>query len=357
MEQRRLATQRRVRRRRNLAGSAAALSIVAVGVAAVSANDGDVDVSTWGDVAQPLAAQTSAAVSTVIQAAPDSEAATTTTSMPTTLALPQGVLNIGPENEPSARGVMVDGWLLTSADALGADVADGDVITVSGPDGNAESFLMGRDPFTDVAVLELRTPEPDWGGAQQETAEATPGEAITLVPSGRTGSILESSGPSMRSDGHPLLSTLRTSIMADMPPGEVAVDSEGRVIGIAITAEGYLVEIVPWADATESARHLVQRGWPAAHRLGADINVEGDQLIVRSVDDIGQAIGLLPGDIITAVADTTVSDISAIVAALRSQPDDEPVTLSVQRDSENVELNVPPLEHTTEPVEATEENP
>ncbi len=366
MEQRR----RRARRRNQRLGGAAVVLLAAGFVVFDGWRGGKEDDSVGSVDADALSLQNS----DVGEAEPTTTATYATTAVSTTTTelppeeWPGGIaqLNVAqPTNaendpgdydtaDPEVRGIVIENMLLTSALAVG----DHSQLEYTTRSGTAQATWLGHDPFIDLAVFEASSGAGQWSGPV--CADPAVGDAITLQPSGLPGTVLSVAEPSMSSDGHPLVGTIRTTVMAPHGrdeqidaaprPGELAINEDGEAVGMVIASENYLVELAPISDLLEAGHRIAERGWPAAHRLWATIEDSPNGVAVIALDDSVDRPAepaFMAGDVIIEVGSSPTGTVNEVIEALRSQPADQPINVTVVRDGKDLEVHVPPYENAT----------
>jgi S1-C subfamily serine protease len=243
-------------------------------------------------------------------------------------------------------------------------VANGDSFLVELIDGTTvNATLVGRDPVQDVAVLQLELEDGQsvpgtlaWGDSDtvrpgdDVIAIGTPlGEFTNSVSAGVVGGVNRT-----LSDMNGSLDNL---IQHDAPissgnSGGPLLNMNGEVVGIntaaatgsqlnAVTTDG-----LGFAVASNSAKAIVDQLLADGSVSRPYLGIEGQPLVeghgVVSVEDGSPAdeAGLEPGDVITAIDGSAIDADNTLQSLLYThQPGDE-VTLTVQRDNDEITLQV-----------------
>ena len=275
-----------------------------------------------------------------------------------------------PETEPHiglGSGVIVSpaGYILTNNHV----VEGADEIVVQLSDGRqAAAQVIGTDPDTDLAVLRVQLPDlPAIVLGRSDTLQV--GDRVLAIgnPFGVgqtvTAGIVSALGRSQLG-----LNTFENFIQTDaaINPGNsggALVDVEGRLVGIntAIYSRsggsmgiGFAIPIATARDVMEAIVRdgRVTRGWigveprplePAwAEHLGLPPEVRG--IVVAGVLRDGPAAraGVAPGDVITHVGDTPVTDVPALLGAVAALKPGEPATLRLWRNGREHTLRLVP---------------
>jgi S1-C subfamily serine protease len=257
-----------------------------------------------------------------------------------------------------------DGYAITNSHVvddrpqLAAETNDGDRLRVE---------LVGDDPATDLAVIRLAAsglPHAQFGDSaalrvgQLVIAMGSPLGLQSTVSTG----VVSALGRSMRArDGRLIESVIQHA--APINPGNSGgplVDSRGRVIGIntaiialaqglgfaipSATAEWVLSEILAHGGVRRRQLGIVAqisrlpRTLVREHDLLADYGVEVRDVVPKSV---AARAGVLPGDIIVALAGRLVTSIDDLHRLLMTLPTHQEIELSLVRGNRLQTLVVP----------------
>lgn len=377
------------RRRRNgpiIATAAAATALMtaaAVGLGTVVVRSADDVVAAFGDAP--------AAVTQQVAPQPDGPAADATLDgtvdwgevaaavQPSVVAI---TVQAADGSGGEGSGVVLDGegHVLTNNHVVAA-AADGGQARVTLFDGRVlEATVVGLDPSTDLAVLQLADPPADLVPAQLgSSADVQVGDPVMAVgnPLGLSGTVttgivsaldrpVTTQGAGV-GGGEPVVTDAVQTDAAVNPgnSGGALVDAQGRVVGInssiatlggAGSASGSigLGFAIPVDVASSVADQLVADGTADHPRLGvyledatADV-ADGDWAGTRlgaGVTDIvpdspAQAAGLRAGDVVVAVDGRPTTGAEALTARVRALQPDDTVTLVVERDGQAQQVEV-----------------
>jgi S1-C subfamily serine protease len=277
----------------------------------------------------------------------------------------------GAAGEPGGLGsgvvITPDGYILTNDHVVHA----AQELTVRLSDGaGLAAALIGTDPATDLAVIRVTAsglPHATLGDSsllrvgQLVIAIGNPFGFQSTVSTG----VVSALGRALRSQEGRLIENIiqHTAPLNPGNSGGPLVDSRGRVVGlntaIIVMAQGIGFAIpsstAKWVVSQLISHGRVRRGYLGLagrqrpldrrlvrfHRLSKDYAVEA-----ISVDRQGPAglAGLRQGDLIVAIHDQAVAGVDDIHRFLAEWPVGQPVTLTVIRGRERLELPVVPAE-------------
>lgn len=212
------------------------------------------------------------------------------------------------------------GLVVTAEEVLEGE----DEVQVLAADGRAVAArLAGRDPSTDVALLQLDTAEfAEWADA----GRPRPGSLALLAGRSEESLIarlatVSAVGPSWKSRRG---GTIDARLTLDLRPGRrseggAVVAPDGRLIGIGVTSIRGAIAIptstIARAVATLAEKGYVPRGW-----LGLMLQPlpQGGGTIVMGVEPESPAasLGLLVGDVITTWDGEAVTGVAAVANRL-----------------------------------------
>ena len=254
-----------------------------------------------------------------------------------------------------------DGFVVTNNHV----VEDSNEVNVAFADGSTETGeVVGKDPATDVAVVRVNRnnlPAAKFGESrnvvvgQRAIAVGSPAGFQSTVTAGVISGLnreLPADVTGGRQDTS-LVGLIQTD--AAISPGNsggALADQNGEVIGIntaylppAETGAENIGFAIPSDTATSVADQLIQNGRATHPYLGislADLTPEAAQQFGISVDsgalvaDVesggpADSAGIQRGDVITALGSTQIKDSGDLVAAIRSYNPGDTVTLTVNR--------------------------
>jgi S1-C subfamily serine protease len=239
-------------------------------------------------------------------------------------------------------------------------------ISISFADGTtAEATLVGREPGADLAVLKVQTTSALTPLSQ--TNEIGAGELALVV--GRSpdsgvnaslGIISAKSGPWRTWRGGQLDAYIRLDArMFPQSSGGAVVNAQGQLLGIATSALSRIAGVaIPASTVANLTQKLLQRGFiprgyfgfaiqpvpiPEALKERLQLPTEGG-LIVLTIESGGPAdqAGILPGDIVTGIGDSSVGQIEDLQRFSDSNAIGTKVRMTVMRGGElnSLELTV-----------------
>lgn len=258
-------------------------------------------------------------------------------------------------------GVVVrpDGHILTNNHVI----ADADEILVALADGReSRARVVGTDPETDLAVLQIDTATPAVLELAPPGALAV-GDVVLAIGNpfgiGQTVSqgivsALGRYGLTDRAQSNPFEDFIQTDAAVNVGnSGGALVDTRGRLVGLnslIFSSSGSYQGIsfaIPAALAFSVLEDIIREGVVVRGWLGVEVEVApriGDEaggLLVAAIDPVGPAAraGMQPGDLIVALDDKpigTAREMAQHIAMLRPG---QRVTLGVLREDSIVELD------------------
>ena len=243
------------------------------------------------------------------------------------------------------------GVIVTAEEVLEAD----EDIKVTLPDGReVPASLAGRDPSTDVAALRF---QPD-GLPVAPTADVgslRAGHVVIAVASERGGPVASlgivahvgGAWHSMRGGTIDALLRLDLRLGAGAEGGAL-VDTQGRVLGMAVSGPRGRVLAIPTATIDRAVDALLAKGYVGRGYLGAGLQPlrapkgQGEGILVVSIDPQGPAAraGLLVGDIVTAWNAAPISRVREVIHRLGPDSVGSSVDLSLSRGGAPAALKV-----------------
>jgi putative serine protease PepD len=296
------------------------------------------------------------------------------------------VVSIGIEAGPlsgSGSGIVIssDGQILTNNHVV-AQAVDGGELTVTFSDGStADAEVVGRDPATDLAVIQAQDVSGLTPGTLGSSADLHVGDRVLAIgsPLGLDGSvsagIVSALGRAITLqgereqqspfDGGGSPSARNTAVIdaiqtdAAINPGNsggALINAEGEVVGIntaiaslaqGTTSQGGNIGVgfaIPIDAARDIAQQLIDTGSVRHAYLGVSIadTETGDGALVGGVEEGQPAAeaGLQEGDVITKVDDTDVSDAAGLTAAVRAKAPGDEVQVTFTRDGDEQTVEV-----------------
>jgi len=248
----------------------------------------------------------------------------------------------------SGSGVVLDeaGHVLTN-DHVVAPGANGEIAVLLSDGRSGDARIVGTDPVTDLAVLEVDVDGGLTPIALGRSADVAVGDAVLAVgsPLGLDGTvttgIISALDRTVRTNPEsPLLGALQTD--AAINPGNsggALVDAAGRLIGIntaiSSTSGGSigLGFAIPVDQARSVAEELIRTGRATHPSLGVAATTVSDGALLQQVpaDSAAAEAGLQAGDVVTSVDADAVTSVDELVLALRERGVDEPVEVTYLR--------------------------
>jgi S1-C subfamily serine protease len=239
----------------------------------------------------------------------------------------------GRGRRPSSGIIWQPGLVVSAEETLERDAE----ITLTMPDGSrVEATLAGRDPATDIAVLQFAATTPiEPFPTEAVASDVRPGHLAVAV--GRADGdviaalgIVSLAGPAWRSSAGGLIDA-RLRIDARLPiaaEGGALVAADGRLIGMSVFGPRRSVLAIPAATIARTAQAIKERGHIARGYLGVSLQrvpipaADGAEAhraaMVVSLDPAGPAktAGILQGDIITAFGGAPVTGLRSLYQRL-----------------------------------------
>lgn len=268
----------------------------------------------------------------------------------------RSIVSVDARNHVPGSGIVwsADGEILTADHIVQRD----ENITITLPDGSTQTAtVVGRDPGSDLALLKV----PSTGLTPAEwNDKARVGNLALAV--GRPGDLQASLGIVSAVGGpvHGRRRQIEAYIQTDviMYPGFSGgplVDASGRVLGLNSSALGRDASVAlpfsavkPVVEALKTHGH-VQRGFLGVHtqpvRLAAKLadtlkQEMGLMVIGTEADGPAAAGGVLQGDVLVGLGETTISDIDDLQAALGPGTVGKTLKAKIVRGGELKDLNL-----------------
>jgi S1-C subfamily serine protease len=354
-----------------IAGSlGAAACLTALALFQVSAGSSSPDPT---DVAASVGTVETRNIDPGAAAATTGSATTTTLQSVSTVAVPSTISPIVAEaaedqlvritigTDQVATGVLTDGYLITSASAVGNQLS----VSYSHRDRWALAYLVGTDPFSDLAVFRSSAESragralealstnvgqgvTEWTNEVSDAGFAALGDEILSVSLTENG-LVSSSGlvlaiehNGMTSDGQPLIGLIDTNIRRPDRLGSALIDADGNVIGIVVDTSSSLASAVPIRDAKAIADRLSRQGWANETWIGfVGINQDdGVEVIDITPSGPAETADLRPGDVIRYLDGARIDHMGGVTAGLRRAVPGDTIVVVVERGGELIAVRI-----------------
>jgi putative serine protease PepD len=278
----------------------------------------------------------------------------------------------------SGSGIVIsgDGQILTNNHVVAA-AAEGGSLTVVFSDGTrADAEVVGRDPATDLAVIQAQDVEGLTPASLGSSADLNVGDTVLAIgsPLGLDGSVsagivsavgraitLQGEQSPFGQGGQPADNAVIDAIQTDaaINPGNsggALANADGEVVGIntaiaslaqGTTSQGGNIGVgfaIPIDSARDIASQLLENGTVTHAYLGVQIADAdtGRGALVGGVQDGQPAAeaGLAEGDVIVEIDGETISDAAGLTAAIRAQSPGDTVTVTYLRDGDEQAVDV-----------------
>ncbi|HEX6417202.1 MAG TPA: trypsin-like peptidase domain-containing protein [Acidimicrobiales bacterium] len=291
------------------------------------------------------------------------------------------VVSIGvesPAGEGSGSGIVIseDGDILTNNHVVAAAAERGS-LTVTFSDGTtADADIVGRDPATDLAVIEADGVSGLVPARFGSSADLHVGDTVLAIgsPLGLDGSvtagIVSALGRSITLQPEPALGrpggqaparAVIDAIQTDaaINPGNsggALIDADGAVVGVntAIaslaqgpTGQGGNIGVgfaIPIDTARDIAEQLIEDGSATHAYMGVGIvdaaTGRGAQVGVVEDGEPADEAGIEEGDVIVRVDDREITDAASLTAAIRSHAPGDTVEVTLERDGDERTVEV-----------------
>ena len=264
-------------------------------------------------------------------------------------------------SELEANGVLVDGYLITSATAVG------DRLSVSYTDDgdSALAYLVGVDPFSDLAVFRPSTESRAERALQALSSNLAAGgetepTAASLPPTIETGDVVMSAALNedgfdsalgvvlaigtggTTNDGQALIDLIDTTLRQPTLAGSALLDIEGNVIGIIVDTSSSLASAVDINDAVAIADRLTEQGWASETWIGfigVDQN-NGVEVVDVTAGGPAEDAGLMPGDVVRFLDGASIEHMGGITAGLRRAQPGDTIVVIVERGDDLIALRI-----------------
>ncbi|WP_191269043.1 S1C family serine protease [Nocardiopsis terrae] len=270
----------------------------------------------------------------------------------------------------SGSGFVIEGDYVVTNDHVSSPLEE-DGIVVEYSDGKFSlASIVGSDPSSDLAVLELEDPNDVEPLPFGDSEEAIVGDEVIAIgaPLGLTGTVTQGiisavDRPVSSDEGESQFFAIQTD--AAINPGNSGgplVDVQGRVIGvnsmIVTMGGGFMGEqqggniglgfAIPSTEAEEVVNRMIDHGETAYADLGVTYDTESpvvgavlaeDRDAVESGGPADEA-GLEPGDVIVSFDGQRVNSHGELQAMVRDRAPGEEVELEYERDGDRESVTV-----------------
>jgi putative serine protease PepD len=264
----------------------------------------------------------------------------------------------GPGGAGEGSGVILsgDGLVLTNNHVVAAAAGGGSIELTFHDGSSAPARIVGRDPVTDLAVLQAEGVSGLTPAQLGSSADLDPGEGVVAVgsPLGLQGTVTSGIVSALNrpvrtgdASGAESASTVIDAIQTDaaINPGNSGgplVNMRGEVVGvtsaIATLGDGRSGSIglgfaIPVDQARRVADQLVETGSASHALLGVGVRDGADGAFVVDVAPGGAAAraGLAAGDQVTELDGRQVDGADALIATVRSHQPGDTVTVRYLR--------------------------
>ena len=275
-----------------------------------------------------------------------------------------------PRGLGSGSGFIIspDGYVMTNNHVVAPAANGSGKIVVQLADGRkGEAKIVGRDPTTDIAVIQLKGFDNLNPAELGRSAKLDVGQRVVAIgsPFRLSGTVTEGIVSAMHrpvtsGGGKGELATVMDAVQTDaaINPGNSGgplVNMNGEVIGInsAIYSPGKGASgkagnvgigfAIPIDQARRTAEEIINTGHATQTYLGATVrNVDqqgGGALIVEVSGTPAEKAGLQKGDVIVKIGDRRTDTINALIAAIRTKAPGTTVTLTL-KDGSTVEVKL-----------------
>ncbi len=248
--------------------------------------------------------------------------------------------------------------------AVAEEGAEIDVVDMNGRVRTAT--VVGRSPVYDIAVLDVEDPRGLRPAALGSSRRMVVGQTVVAIgsPLGLSSTVTSGIVSALdrpvsvgADDDSSYINAVQTD--AAINPGNSGgplVNLQGQVVGvnsaIATTGGGFGGQggnigvgfAIPMEQVRFTARQILQTGEAEYPVIGASVrtsrNRAGADIIEVEDGTPAAEAGLRTGDRVTAIEGTFVSDANSLIVKIRSQRPGQTVTLTVERDGDEQEVDV-----------------
>ena len=325
--------------------------------------------ATWqddGGLLDPGASLGSAGTSASVDRAPESVAGIAAKVMQSTVSI--AVEGEGGRGTGSGVVIRSDGYVLTNNHVVESAAKGGTItVTFDGAEQELPAKIVGLDPVTDLAVIQVQTGEQLPAATLGQSGALVVGDPVIAIgsPLGLSGTVTTGivsalnrtvNTPSENGTSNPLFNAIQTD--AAINPGNsggALVNARGEVVGInsAIASLGGgglfggeqtggsigVGFAIPIDEARSVAEEIIRTGKATHPSIGISANTvkganEREGALIRSLTPGGAATGagLKVNDLIVQVDDDKVTSVDELILATREHKVGDTVTITYVRD-------------------------
>lgn len=243
------------------------------------------------------------------------------------------------------------GSVLTS-DALVGDAEN--VVIVANDGTETTARVRGRDPVTDLVLLDLEVDVASMSVASIAIDATTPGDDVYAVgapsaghdaPWVSHGVVATIDATTTRASGTSLTGLIETdAAAAESAAGGALLNRAGDVVGVVVwPATGRAGALaIPIDVALRVASELGRNGWVARAWIGVHGADRAHGVEVTKVVDDGPAdrAGIRVGDVVTTLDEHSVAGMAALLTVVRDHDPGERLTITLQREGETTSREV-----------------
>ena len=319
-----------------------------------------------GNLLDPSASLGGSSSSASVDRAPESVAGIAAKVMQSTVSI--AVSGRGGQGTGSGVVIRSDGYILTNNHVVESAKDGGEItVTLDGAEGNLPAKIVGLDPVTDLAVIQVQGGGQFPAAALGQSRDLVVGDPVIAIgsPLGLSGTVTTGivsalnrtvNTPAENGTSFPLFNAIQTD--AAINPGNsggALVNARGEVIGInsAIATLGGgpfggeqtggsigVGFAIPVDEARSVAEEIIRTGRATHPSIGISATtVTGDEregALVRALTPGGAAgeAGLRPTDLIIRLDDTAVTSVDELILATRQHKVGDTVTVTYLRGGE-----------------------
>jgi S1-C subfamily serine protease len=259
-----------------------------------------------------------------------------------------GIVAVHSHRSQASGFIWRSGLIVTADEAL---AEEGEISVVLRGGDVVKATLAGRDPTTDIALLRVERADAEPVALSTDPA---PVGSLAVVVAARDGEptaalgVVSLSGGGWRSlRGGEISARIELAIsLRSASEGGLALDSNGRAIGMAVFGPRRRVLVIPSATIERVAAKLEAHGRIARGYLGLGLQPvkldTGIGAMVMSVDSKGPgaAAGIRQGDVIVTYNGQPLRSVQALVRSLGPDSVGSVVPLTLRRAGEPLQVSL-----------------